>query len=196
MQEHHHFDPDRLEREAHELVDFVHQGAARVQHPNVRRIIDLGSGPGVGTAVLAERFPDATVVAVDGSAAMLDRVPGSERIQAVLADLDGDLGHLGPADLVWASMSLHHLADPVAALRQVAGLLAPDGVLGVVEHAWSDAFSEVLRDAGFDVLSDEVLAVGTEAPERVERRLLIARLPPPCTTYRAEGGWRQAGKSC
>ena len=39
----------------------------------VRRVVDLGCGPGVGTALLAERFPSATVVAVDGSAAMLAR---------------------------------------------------------------------------------------------------------------------------
>ena len=39
----------------------------------VRRVIDLGCGPGVGTALLAEAFPSATVVAVDSSAAMLAR---------------------------------------------------------------------------------------------------------------------------
>jgi tRNA G46 methylase TrmB len=35
--------------------------------PPVRRVLDIGSGPGVGTCELARRFPDAHVVAVDGS---------------------------------------------------------------------------------------------------------------------------------
>src|SRR4051812_48019152 len=39
----------------------------------VRRVVDLGSGPGVGSCCLAERFGHASVVAADGSAAMLDR---------------------------------------------------------------------------------------------------------------------------
>ncbi|MCZ4493474.1 MAG: SAM-dependent methyltransferase, partial [Conexibacter sp.] len=39
----------------------------------VQRVVDIGSGPGVDTARLAERFPSATVVAADGSTAMLAR---------------------------------------------------------------------------------------------------------------------------
>ncbi len=39
----------------------------------VRRVIDLGCGPGVGTALLAQAFPSASVLAVDGARAMLDR---------------------------------------------------------------------------------------------------------------------------
>ena len=41
--------------------------------PPVRRVLDIGSGPGVGTCELARRFPDAHVIAVDGSPAMLER---------------------------------------------------------------------------------------------------------------------------
>src|SRR3954471_8298054 len=38
----------------------------------VRRVLDVGSGPGVMTCVLAEAFADAEVVAVDGAPALLD----------------------------------------------------------------------------------------------------------------------------
>ncbi|MFD8986297.1 SAM-dependent methyltransferase, partial [Streptomyces sp. NPDC059564] len=38
----------------------------------VRRILDVGSGPGVMTCVFAEAFPHAEAVAVDGSPALLD----------------------------------------------------------------------------------------------------------------------------
>jgi SAM-dependent methyltransferase len=42
-------------------------------HPTVRRILDIGSGPGVMTCVLAETFTDATAIAVDGTPALLTR---------------------------------------------------------------------------------------------------------------------------
>ncbi len=64
-----------LEREG-ELHDDVFTGAAAwlsaLTQP--RRILDLGSGPGVATCVLARAFPDAEVVAVDAATPLLDRV--------------------------------------------------------------------------------------------------------------------------
>ena len=47
--------------------------------PPVRRVLDIGSGPGVGTCELARRFPDAHVIAVDGSPAMLERATRTRR---------------------------------------------------------------------------------------------------------------------
>lgn len=41
-----------------------------------------------------------------------------------------------PVDAVVASLSLHHVADLDLALDRLAGLLAPGGVLVVVEWAW------------------------------------------------------------
>ena len=41
--------------------------------PSVRRLLAIPSGPGVGTGEVAPLCPDADVVAVEGSPAMLDR---------------------------------------------------------------------------------------------------------------------------
>ena len=117
----------------------------------VRRVLDLGCGPGVATTALAEAFPGATVVAVDGSATMLasvDKRAGRAgiglRVETRLVDLNGDLEALGRYDLVWAAMSLHHVDDEVVTLRRVRALLQPLGVLCVLERAeptsvrWAD----------------------------------------------------------
>ena len=108
----------------------------------VRRVIDLGCGPGVGTAQLAERFPSATVVAVDGSAAMLERAEArvarlgvASRVEARRLDLDGDLQALGTCDLAWAAMAIHHADDEVATLSRIGKLLRPQGLLCVLERA-------------------------------------------------------------
>ncbi|WP_420000199.1 class I SAM-dependent methyltransferase [Streptomyces boninensis] len=108
-----------------------------------RRIVDLGSGTGAGTFALLERFPDAQVTAVDASVGHLRQLREkacargvAERVRTVQADLDdADWPDLGLPDLVWASASMHHMAQPDRALHHVRELLAPGGLFAVVELA-------------------------------------------------------------
>ncbi|MFP8903483.1 class I SAM-dependent methyltransferase [Streptomyces atacamensis] len=108
-----------------------------------RRVVDLGCGTGAGTFALLERFPDAHVTAVDTSAGHLRLLRekacarGAEgRVRTVRADLDTDhWPDLGTPDLVWASASMHHMANPGHTLRSVRELLSPDGLFAVVELA-------------------------------------------------------------
>ena len=108
----------------------------------VRLVVDVGSGPGVGTCELARRFPDAQVIAVDSSPAMLARVERRAaagglggRISTHLAELPGGLDGIGTADVIWASMSLHHVGDEAPRLRALHGLLDQGGLLAIAERA-------------------------------------------------------------
>jgi SAM-dependent methyltransferase len=105
-----------------------------------RRIVDLGAGTGTGTVALARRFGDAEVIAVDGSGELLSRIQArardlglAGRVTVVRADLDTEWPAVGAVDLAWASMSLHHLADPDRVLRDVFAALRPGGLLAVAE---------------------------------------------------------------
>lgn len=109
----------------------------------VQRVLDVGAGPGVMSCVLAEAFPDADVVAVDGSPELLERVASrAERLglgtrvttsHLLLPDgLDAGSG-IEQADLVWTSKTIHHLGDQQAALVAIASRLAPGGMLAVAE---------------------------------------------------------------
>jgi SAM-dependent methyltransferase len=105
-----------------------------------RRILDLGCGTGAGTFALLERFAEADAVAVDISAPLLHRLREkaralgvADRVRTVQADLDATWPPIDPADLVWASSSLHHLADPDRALTGVFGMLGPGGRLVLAE---------------------------------------------------------------
>ncbi|GAA0930804.1 class I SAM-dependent methyltransferase [Nonomuraea longicatena] len=107
-----------------------------------RRIVDLGCGTGAGTFALLDRFPEAHVTAVDASPGHLRRLREkacardlADRVHTVQADLDDDWPDLGAPDLVWASASMHHLADPARAIRDIHDLLAPGGLFTVVELA-------------------------------------------------------------
>ncbi|MFF4771603.1 class I SAM-dependent methyltransferase [Microtetraspora fusca] len=108
-----------------------------------RQIVDLGCGTGAGTFALLNRFPEAHVIAVDASLGHLQRLrqkacaqEADDRVRTVQADLDAtDWPDLGTPDLVWASASMHHMADPDHALRNVHDMLAPGGLFAVVELA-------------------------------------------------------------
>lgn len=119
---------------------------------SVTRVADLGCGTGTATLPLARLFPQATVLPVDVSQALLDHVVAkaagegtAQRLVPLAADLDTawpeDLHDL---DVVWASTSIHHLADPPAALRAIRERLAPGGLLALVEvddlHAFHPSF--------------------------------------------------------
>ncbi|KJS60861.1 class I SAM-dependent methyltransferase [Streptomyces rubellomurinus] len=101
----------------------------------VRRVLDVGSGPGVIAGMLAEAFPAAEVVAVDRSAALLERARARSggRLGVQQADLPAEFGKLGEADLVWSGNAIHHLGDQQAALASLAGVLRPGGLLAVAE---------------------------------------------------------------
>ena len=138
-------------------LDWVAQaaGAGRA------RLLDLGAGTGTGALGLASRFPGAEVIAVDVSpdslallSAKAERQGLAGRVRAVAADLDADWPDLGPLDLTWASMSLHHLADPGQALADVLAATRPGGLIAVAE------FAEPLRflPASLSGFEDRLLA--------------------------------------
>lgn len=121
------------------LGDITAWVGERVPSPP-QRILDVGAGSGTGTVALAERFPTAQLLAADRSAGMLDRVRSAataagvaERVSTVQMDLDGAWPELGAVDLVWASASLHELADAERTFGLLAGVLSPGGLLVVVE---------------------------------------------------------------
>ncbi|PAK26217.1 SAM-dependent methyltransferase [Streptomyces sp. alain-838] len=117
-------------------------------------VVDVGSGPGVVSCLFADAFPGARVVAVDGAAPLLERARdraarqgAADRFGTLAGDLPGVLDELDyPADLMWASQSLHHLGDQRAAVAALAGHLAPGGTLAVLEGGLPARF--LPRDIG------------------------------------------------
>ncbi|MCX4775048.1 trans-aconitate 2-methyltransferase [Streptomyces sp. NBC_01285] len=114
----------------------------------VRRALDVGSGPGVVASLLADAFPDAEVVAVDQSPALLERARtrSAGRIATRQVDLPDEFGRLGTADLIWSANAIHHLSDQQAALTALATSLRPGGLLAVAERGLPVRF--LPRDIG------------------------------------------------
>jgi trans-aconitate methyltransferase len=103
----------------------------------VRRVAELGPGPGVGLAALLAQFPDAHVWGVDVSALMLSQ--SRKRNQPAVSAgrltlLEGGVSALSasaPADIVMANHVLYFWQDPAAELAQIRGFLRPGGLLAL-----------------------------------------------------------------
>ena len=97
-------------------------------------IVDLGCGPGNSTELLVERFPDADVLGIDNSEAMLE----TARKQLPQARFEaGDIASWAPAegepapDLIYANASIQWVGEHEALIPRLFSLLAPGGVLAV-----------------------------------------------------------------
>lgn len=96
-------------------------------------IVDLGCGPGNSTAVLLERYPDATIVGMDSSEDMLRKarltLPNIEFIQASLEDYMPSK----PAELLFSNAVFHWLrpVHRVQAMERLLQWLQPGGVLAI-----------------------------------------------------------------
>ena len=144
------------------------------------RVLDIGCGPGTITVDLAELVPQGSVMAIDAAASIVERARATAA-QRGLANVDfavADAHSLGfpdgAFDVVHAHQVLQHVANPVAALREMRRVCAPGGLVAVRDAdyaamtwhprlpgltAWRDLYEKVARanggepDAGRRLLS-------------------------------------------
>jgi tRNA (cmo5U34)-methyltransferase len=133
-----HFDPATyLELMAAEVPNYERlqdEVAAATAGVTPRRILDLGTGTGETARRVSDRHPEAALVGIDESTAMLEHadraLPGAELRVAALED---DLPP-GRFELVVSALAIHHLDGPGKAdlFARVAAVLEPAGrfVLG------------------------------------------------------------------
>lgn len=224
---HHHGDIDDarsrrwaedLELEGEVTLDFVTSTVDRLEAlPDwtpPRRVADIGSGPGVATCEFARLLPGAEVIAFDPSEAMLERAMErverfglTDRVRVVQGEMPHDLTRLDQVDLVWASMSLHHVGDEVAALRALHDIVTTGGLIVIaemadpmrmlpadlgrgrpglvdrLEHCWTTWFRDMRHGLDASVESEDVAAMITAAGfSVVDDRVARIRLQPPLTS--------------
>jgi SAM-dependent methyltransferase len=104
----------------------------RLKEQNIRRILDVGCGPGTN----APRFASADYVGVDINERYLTIARSKYRGRFIQADLEtAELSSLGTFDTILVNSFLHHLPDDAIAriLRQLQTLLDPDGTVHLLE---------------------------------------------------------------
>lgn len=102
---------------------------ARVALRSARRAVDLGCGPGNSTELLVRRFPEAEIVGIDSSPAML--AAARQRLPSVRFE-EGDVGRWEPdgaVDLIFANAVLQWVPDHPSEMARLLSGLRPGGVL-------------------------------------------------------------------
>lgn len=139
--------------------------------PSARDVLDIGSGPGVAACRFAQLLADARVLAVDGAGPLLDLADERaaalgvhDRVSTRLTPLPEGLSDLEPADLIWVSGVVHHLPDPLAAVRSLGSLLRPGGLLALREGGLPMRFLPDSAAPGLlprlEAISDDLVAAG------------------------------------
>jgi len=93
-------------------------------------VVDMGCGPGQLTAMLAERWPSATVCGVDNSPQMIEAA--RRAVPANVTALQGDVAEMtlpvGAYDAITSISALHHMSLPTV-LPRLGQALRPGGLL-------------------------------------------------------------------
>jgi len=117
------------------------------------RLLDVGSGPGTITADLAGLVAEVVAVEISDEAAGVTRNGLAERGVTNAEVRVGDVHALdlpdASYDVVHAHQVLQHVADPVVALREMARVTRPGGVIGVRDSDYA-AFAWYPRLPGLD----------------------------------------------
>ncbi len=99
--------------------------------------MEYGCGTGLVGAALAPRL--GRLLACDVSPGMLSvlqekaRAAGLHQLQTRVLDLTTEPAPVEPLDLIFSSMTMHHIPDVVALLRTFRGMLKPGGWLALVD---------------------------------------------------------------
>jgi trans-aconitate 2-methyltransferase len=102
----------------------------RLELSGKERVLDAGCGSGRVTAMLIERLPEGSVVAVDGSRSMVEEVRSVLRPEdeAIVSDLL-ELELSEPVDVVFSSAVFHWVLDHEALFRRLRRAMRPGGRL-------------------------------------------------------------------
>lgn len=106
----------------------------------VRRVLDAGCGPGQLTIIVAEALPDAEVWGIDLAPTMIGLARAHARESPAGSRLhfqEADVGVLpfpdAHFDTILSTGSIKHWPDPVAGLRELHRVLAPQGRAFIAE---------------------------------------------------------------
>jgi SAM-dependent methyltransferase len=118
-------------------------------------VLDVGCGPGTISVDLAARVAPGEVVAVDAAADVVAAAQVAAR-EAGVANLSVETGDVyelrfadGSFDVVHAHQVLQHVADPVAALREMGRVARPGGLVAARDSVYR-AMHWYPRDPGLD----------------------------------------------
>jgi len=148
------------------------------------RVADVGCGHGESTVLMAEAYPESTVVGVDPHAPSIEAAREraedagvADRVEFQVADATSYDG--GPYDFATTFDALHDMGDPVGAAAHVRDTLADDGAWMVVELIAGDGVADNLNPMGRAAYSISTLVCTPCALDQEAERVLGAQAGEP-----------------
>lgn len=176
----------------------IHDLLAALPPTPARAVMDLGCGPGNSTELLAARYPDAAVSALDNSPDILEataqRLPG---IHFELADITSWQG-CGSYDVILSNAVLQWVPDHATLLPALMARLAPGGSLAIqMPDNLDEPAHQLMRGIAADGAWTQALAGAAQARHaRHDAPWYYSALLPLCTrldVWRTEYYHRLAG---
>ena len=119
---------------------------------DARQVLDIGCGPADVMLRLARACPSLRIIAVDGSAPMIEiaaRAIADGRLESSVTTLLGYVPGLplpdGEFDVVLSKDFLHHLPDPMALWQEIRRLARPGAFVCVMDLRRPDSTSAALQ---------------------------------------------------
>lgn len=104
------WNPDSYLNFANERLQPVIDLVNKINLVKPKRILDIGCGPGTSTIVLKQKWPNAEVIGIDNSVAMIEAAKKKyPMINFSCVDATSDLSYLGMFDLVFSNALLQWL---------------------------------------------------------------------------------------
>ena len=107
--------------------------AAAIALPQVRRLVDLGCGPGNSTSVLTERWPDAEITGLDNATSMIDVARKAQpQHRWIVTDIaEWAANEREQFDLVFSNAALQWVPDHELVYPRLLERVGPGGALAV-----------------------------------------------------------------
>jgi ubiquinone/menaquinone biosynthesis C-methylase UbiE len=127
-----------LDRAFHQTVGLGRQ-LRRLGPVDPSSILELGCGVGFTTELIVRRYPNAQVTAIDIDPDQVKIArrrlgPRADVMQGSAEDLPFAASTFGAC---FASMTFHHLSDPIRALQEINRILEPGGLLLIFDLPFS-----------------------------------------------------------
>jgi SAM-dependent methyltransferase len=133
----------RYDEISRSIADAIEHGVERLQPKPGERILDLATGTGWGSRVIAQRFPGVRVTGADIADQMLEHA----RAAAAQSKLDIDYRHAdaeglpfadGEFDALVSTFGVMFASKPEAAAAEIARVVKPGGRVVLVTWKWEN----------------------------------------------------------
>jgi trans-aconitate 2-methyltransferase len=146
----HEFDGKKYEKASAHQKEWGAKLISELELKGNERVLDLGCGDGINTAIIAELLPNGEVVGIDASKGMINTAKPKEKdnLSFILMDID-KMPFEDEFDVVYSNATLHWVKDHHCLLKNVFKALRGSGILRFNFAADGNCshFFKVIRDA-------------------------------------------------